>query len=84
MNEHTPTTQQATQALMHSLTRLEGCVNGGHGADAVSMCIDMMQTELDLALEQHPDMDTSDFDAIIGNAIDVYNRLLGAVPRGNC
>ena len=65
-----------SEQVLSVLKRLEGCVTGGHGIDKVSMCIDMMQTELDRALDAHPDMDTSACDAIIDHAIDVYHQML--------
>ena len=70
MNQHT------LDSALAAFHRLEGCINAGHGADAVSMCIDMMQTELDLALDMYPDMDTGVFDRIIDNAVETYNKLL--------
>ena len=76
MQQQGSETQRIAENLLATLKRLEGCVNGGHGANAVSMCIDMMQTELDIVLDAHPDIDSSAFEAIVDGAIDVYNRLL--------
>ena len=67
--------KQAMEKAMAVFKKLEGCIHGGHGADAAGMCIDMMQTELDALLEQYPDADTAEFDAIIERAIQAHEKL---------